>query len=132
MYNVDALAALPSNSVVYLVEGLTDTLTLITHNFAAVGLVGAAGLKPEWVPQLSRFRVVLALDNDRAGREAADAYEELFAARGARCFARLHLPTDVNDFFRQRATAALEFSLMTEAAVEESRRRGGRNAPQQL
>jgi DNA primase len=132
LYNVDALAALPSNSVIYLVEGFTDTLTLMAHDFAAVGLVGAAGLKPEWVSHLSRFRVILALDNDRAGQAAADAYEELFAARGVRCFGRLRLPTDVNDFFRQRATADLEFTLMTEAALEESKRRGGCGDPQRL
>lgn len=118
LYNVDALDALASGSVVYLVEGFTDTLTLLAHNFAAVGLVGAGGLKPEWLAPLGRFRVVSALDPDAAGQRAARRYEELFAARGL-TLARVTLPAaDVNDFFRHHPAAALEFTLLTEAAME--------------
>jgi DNA primase len=121
LYNADSLAALPTGATVYLVEGFTDTLTLLTHDFAAVGLVGAGGLKDDWLAPLARFRVVAALDPDSAGRRAAERYEELFAARGMR-LARVDLPTDVNDFFRHHPAAPVELSLMTEAAVEGSGR----------
>ncbi len=117
LYNVDALDALPTGHIVYLVEGFTDTLTLTAHGFAAVGLVGAGGLRPDWLAPLARFRVVSALDPDAAGRRAAERYEELFAARGLR-LARITLPVDVNDFFRQHPTAAVEFQLLTEAALD--------------
>lgn len=117
LYNVDALEKLASGSTVYLVEGFTDTLTLLAHNFAAVGLVGASGLKEEWLAPLARFRVVSALDPDAAGRRAAGRYGELFQARGLQ-LARITLPTDVNDFFRHHPTAAIEFALLTEAALE--------------
>lgn len=118
LYNADSLAELPSDTIVYLVEGFTDTLTLLTHNFAAVGLVGAGGLKEEWLAPLARFRVVAALDPDAAGRRAAERYGELFAARGMR-LARVALSSDVNDFFRHHPTAAIELTLMTESALEE-------------
>ena len=117
LYNVDALGRLPSGSVVYLVEGFTDTLTLVAHGFHAVGLVGAGGLKEEWLAPLGRFRVVSALDPDAAGRRASARYEEMFAARGMR-LACVDLPMDVNEFFRQHRSAALEFTLLTEAALE--------------
>ena len=118
LYNVDALSGLKSGSVVYLVEGFTDTLTLLAHGFAAVGLVGAGGLKAEWLAPLGRFRVVAALDPDAAGERAASRYEELFNARGL-ALARITLPAaDVNDFFRHHPAAALEFALLTEAALE--------------
>ena len=117
LYNVDVLDELASGSVVYLVEGFTDTLTLSAHNFAAVGLVGAGGLKPEWLAPLGRFRVVAALDPDAAGKRAAERYGELFATRGL-TLSRISLPVDVNDFFRHRPAAALEFALLTEAATE--------------
>ncbi|MFL6208362.1 MAG: toprim domain-containing protein [Pyrinomonadaceae bacterium] len=120
LYNVDALAALPTDHIVYLVEGFTDTLTLTAHGFAAVGLVGAGGLKAEWLAPLARFRVVSAFDPDAAGRRAADRYAELFAARGLR-LARITLPADVNDFFRHHPAAAVEFELLTEAAMERDR-----------
>lgn len=117
LYNADALARLPSGAVVYLVEGFTDTLTLVAHGFAAVGLVGAGGLKDEWLAPLGRFRVVAALDPDAAGRRAASRYAELFALRGA-SLAVVNLPSDVNDFFRHRDAAPLELQLLTEAALE--------------
>lgn len=117
LYNIDCLNELASGSVVYLVEGFTDTLTLLAHDFAAVGLVGAGGLKEEWLAPLARFRVVAALDPDAAGRRAAERYAELFASRGL-ALARITLPADVNDFFRHHPAAALEFALLTEAAME--------------
>ncbi|HEX5708509.1 MAG TPA: CHC2 zinc finger domain-containing protein [Pyrinomonadaceae bacterium] len=118
LYNADALDALATGSIVYLVEGFTDTLTLLTHGFAAVGLVGAGGLKEEWLAPLGRFRVVAALDPDAAGRRAAARYEELFAARGLR-LASVTLPADVNEFFRQHPSASLELTLLTERELED-------------
>jgi DNA primase len=117
LFNVDCLDELGSGSIVYLVEGFTDTLTLLTHGFAAVGLVGAGGLKDEWLAPLGRFRIVAALDPDAAGRRAAERYAELFNARGLK-LARILLPADVNDFFRRHRAAALEFALLTEAAMD--------------
>jgi DNA primase len=119
LYNADSLGALPSGSTVYLVEGFTDTLTLLAHGFAAVGLVGAGGLKEEWLAPLGRFRVVAALDPDAAGRRAAARYRELFQARGLR-LAAIELPSDINDLFRQHPAAALELELLTERALEEA------------
>ncbi len=118
LYNFDALEQLTSGAVVYLVEGFTDTLTLLAHGFAAVGLVGAGGLKEEWLAPLGRFRVVAVLDPDHAGRHAVERYAELFAARGSR-LSHITLPLDVNDFFRQHPTAALEITLLAETALEE-------------
>lgn len=121
LYNVDALDDLRSGEVVYLVEGFTDTLTLLTHEFAAVGLVGAGGLKEEWLAPLGRFKVVAALDPDAAGERAISRYQEMFAARGMR-LTPLELPSDVNEFFQHHPAAALEFNLLTEAALEEQGR----------
>jgi DNA primase len=118
LYNSDSLARLASGAVVYLVEGFTDTLTLLAHGFNAVGLVGAGGLKEEWLAPLARFRVVAALDPDAAGRRAAARYRELFASRGTRLVV-VNLPADVNDYFRQRPSAALELELLTENALDE-------------
>ncbi|MBD0372654.1 MAG: toprim domain-containing protein [Pyrinomonadaceae bacterium] len=118
LYNVDLLEDLNSSEVVYLVEGFTDTLTLLTHGFAAVGLVGAGGMKEEWLAPLGRFKVVAALDPDAAGERAAARYQEMFSARGMRLF-QLELPSDVNEFFQHHPAAALEFKLLTEAALEE-------------
>ena len=117
LYNIDALSNLSSDRIVYLVEGFTDTLTLTAHGFTAVGLVGAGGFREEWLAPLARFRVVAALDGDEAGQRASARYSEMFTARGMR-LAQLKLPSDVNDFFNHKASAALEFELLTEGAIE--------------
>jgi len=119
LYNADALTELPTGTIVYLVEGFTDTLTLAARGFAAVGLVGAGGLKEEWLAPLARFRVVAALDPDAAGRRAAARYAEMFARRRMR-LASVALPSDINDFFRHHPSASLELSLLAEAALEDS------------
>lgn len=124
LYNVDCLAELQSGEIVYLVEGFTDTLTLLTHGFAAVGLVGAGGLKKEWIPLLARFRVVVALDGDAAGALAAAKYRQIFETNHLRA-AQVTLPTDINDFFRNNSSAALEMALLTESALESSQPGGG-------
>jgi DNA primase len=117
LYNVDILSELSSGSTVYLVEGFTDTLTLMANNFMAVGIVGAGGFREEWLPVLGRFRVVTVLDGDQAGQNAANRYQALFASRGIR-LARIKLQGDVNDFFCNNPTAPVEFALLTEAAIE--------------
>jgi DNA primase len=119
LYNADALSTLPSQEIVYLVEGFTDTLTLMAHGFNCVGLVGAGGFKEEWLAPLARFRIVAVLDADKAGEIATARYQEMFTERGIK-LAHLALPSaDVNDFFRHHPSAPLEFALMTEAVIEE-------------
>ena len=108
-------------------SSIDDTLTLLAHGFDAVGLVGAGGLKEDWLAPLARFRVVAALDPDAAGRRAAARYRELFAARGL-SLASVELPSDVNDFFRQCAVAGLELDLLTEKVLEGNDERGMMNA----
>jgi len=120
LYNIDSLGELASDSVVYLVEGFTDTLTLIAHNFNAVGLVGAGGMREEWLPPLARFQIVLVLDPDEAGNRATRRYADMFQGRGMN-LATLDLTSDVNDFFRARSSAALELELLTDAALEQKR-----------
>jgi DNA primase len=119
LYNVDSLGALTSGSIVYLVEGFTDTLTLLSHGFNAVGIVGASGFKEEWLALLGRFTLIAALDGDDAGNLASTRYEEMFHRRSIP-LVRLRLPADVNDFFRNNPAAALEVSLLTEGAIEAS------------
>ena len=130
LYNADALAELPSDAVVYLVEGFTDTFTLAAHGFAAVGLVGAGGLKEEWLAPLARFRVVAALDPDAAGRRAAARYAEMFSARGCASPPSSCPPTSTTSS-ANTPSASLELSLLAEAALEDSEQKAVRVSSEQ-
>jgi DNA primase len=96
LYNVAALDA----DEVWVAEGLMDTLTLATAGVAAVGLVGARGLKEAWLPLFRDKAVVVALDNDAAGRAATEAVVRRLApyARALRV-AVLPEGADVNAYY---------------------------------
>jgi DNA primase len=117
LYNADSLEEIPSGSTVFLVEGFTDTLTLLTHGFNAVGIVGAGGLKDEWLPFFGRFSVVCALDSDAAGDAAARRYQQMFQERGL-SLARLRLQGDINDYFGSNPAASVQIALLAEACLE--------------
>lgn len=119
LYNADVLSELVSGETIFLVEGFTDTLTLVSHGFHAVGLVGAAGMREEWLPPLARFKVVCALDPDEAGKRASENYKQMFARRGI-SLGVIDLPCDVNDYFRTHTRE--DFERFVLLAVERSLR----------
>jgi DNA primase len=88
---------------VFIAEGAMDTLSLLEVGLNAVGIPGASGFKREWVRLFDGFAVILALDNDPAGREGAQEILNHFAAAGRPRPRVLSLPEgckDVNDFLR--------------------------------
>jgi hypothetical protein len=92
---------------VILCESLIDALTLWCHGFTNVtASFGTSGFTPDHAAAFERHgvtRVLIAYDNDPAGRTAATALAADLMATGIGCF-RICLPTghDVNDV----ATAA--------------------------
>lgn len=106
-YNVSALDSVPG--WVYLCEGVVDTLTFLWRNMPAVGVPGVSAFKAEWVPLFKEKKVVIAFDQDEAGRRGAVVAEELLSAGGIRSViaGNLNLPKmfhrkegeDVNDSF---------------------------------
>lgn len=117
LYGLDTLAQVPSESYVYLVSGLMDALTLRAHGFHAVALAGADGLRRPSLPLLARFQIVAALREDAARADDLARYRALFATRGLLLPAIALGSDDVNQFFAARPTAALEWAILTDAAV---------------
>lgn len=79
-YNVSLLDGKPG--WIYLCEGVVDTLTLIDRGFPAVGIPGVKSFKPEWVSLFREKRVIVCLDQDEAGRAAAQAILEILKNAG--------------------------------------------------
>ena len=106
-------------------EGLPDALTIAGVGHAAAAVLGA-GLPDEAVArrveQLARGRpIVLAFDNDPAGRHGSHQLQRLVSSRDASVVRVLGLPdgTDVNDWarrsgpaFPREITAHLERTLL--------------------
>lgn len=98
-YNRPVLDMTPG--IVYVCEGVIDTLTLLDKGFVAVGIPGVKAFREEWVKLFLNKKVYLAFDNDAPGREASQRVEGLFKTHGI--FANhIELPDgmDINSWFQ--------------------------------
>jgi len=68
-YNIDTLKTKPD--IIIICEGVIDTLTLVEHNYPAIGVIGVKGFKKEWFKLLNNCNVKVAFDADVAGQQAA-------------------------------------------------------------
>ena len=102
-YNKKVLDGKPG--IVYLCEGAIDTLTLLWHNFNAVGIPGVNSFKPEWVEMFKNKKVILCLDNDEAGRAAEARISTMLRKAGleTHSFGLLPKDEDINSWFRGQA-----------------------------
>ena len=70
-YNIDALMHLDNDHEVVVVEGVSDTASLLDAygtSYPAIGLVGAASVRRELIAALEGLRVIVIGDNDDAGQ----------------------------------------------------------------
>jgi DNA primase len=96
LYNVDALN---DNRLVWLVEGVTDALTLLTERMTVAGVPGACNFRAEWAAQFRDRTVILALDPDEAGQSASAFISDLLSEAGAQIqYARVE-GNDINSHY---------------------------------
>lgn len=98
-YNRPLLNLMPG--VIYLCEGVIDTLTLIDKGFQAVGVPGVKAFREEWIDLFKNKKVYIAFDNDAPGQEATSKVKEMLKSHGI--FANnIQLPEgmDINSWFR--------------------------------
>ena len=95
-------------------------MILEQEGFHAVGVIGSSGFKAEWVEELAKFKVYLALDNDEAGRMGCEKISRLFHENNLPV-CMLALPEgikDVNEFFTEHS--AEDFRGLISGAREQS------------
>jgi len=99
-YNIDNVRNAP---VVYLCEGVIDTLTLVEQGFPAVGVPGAGNFKKEWVSYFEGKRIFSVFDGDSAGRSGNERIKEMMAQHNIP-FSVIPIPNgkDINDLFTRR------------------------------
>lgn len=99
LYNVDVIG---DADRILICEGETDTLTALSHDYAAVGIPGWSHFKPAWVELFRAKQVFLVLDADRAGDQGVRDIARTFDRAGLVLPRRVTLPagSDLNEFFR--------------------------------
>ncbi|MDE5759113.1 MAG: toprim domain-containing protein, partial [Allobaculum sp.] len=66
-FNLPALKSLANGSKVYIAEGVTDCLALLSEGYNAIAIPGANNYKEEFAKFIDRFFLVMFPDRDSAG-----------------------------------------------------------------
>jgi DNA primase len=83
---------------VFICEGIIDALSATDIGLAAVGIPGATAFCSHWASLFLHIpRIVLAFDQDDAGRKATERVLNFFAAQGRRDLKILRLPPGIKD-----------------------------------
>lgn len=101
LYNQDALVEAEEGQKVYIAEGVFDVMMLEQNGYSAVGILGVNNFKQDYISLFKKFEVVLALDNDEAGKKATKRLAKMFYEQGQRVNS-IQLPNgvkDVSDYF---------------------------------
>ncbi|OGF44779.1 MAG: hypothetical protein A2452_08965 [Candidatus Firestonebacteria bacterium RIFOXYC2_FULL_39_67] len=104
IYNTNVLKSLGQTEALYLAEGPTDTLSLISNNMKAVGLAGCKTVKIEFLDLLLPYSIVLCLDHDTAGANASALVQNYYKRKG-KTVPVFDFPNefkDVSDYFSSR------------------------------
>jgi DNA primase len=68
-FNLNSLCGLTANSVVFITEGVTDCLAVLSEGKNAVAIPGASNFKHEFGKYFDKFAVVMFPDRDKAGMQ---------------------------------------------------------------
>lgn len=71
-FNLPELRYLKAYDTIYLSEGITDCLALLSSGKKAIGLPSATNIPTDDLPFLRGLNVIMAADNDKAGQKAID------------------------------------------------------------
>jgi len=98
-FNIDILRTKPD--IIIICEGVIDTLTLVEHNYPAIGVIGVKGFKKEWFKLLNNCNVKVAFDADLAGQQTAIELVQDLHKWGIKA-EKINLPAgyDINRFFK--------------------------------
>jgi len=96
LYNADALAETEKGEKVYICEGVFDTMMLEQNGYKAIGILGVNNFKDDYIDLFKGLNVVLALDNDEAGRKGTKELAKMFLLKGQGVSSK-QLPDGIND-----------------------------------
>ena len=101
IFNLEVLTKAKAGDKVFICEGVFDAMRLNQEGYNTVAILGVTDFRPEEVDLFKPFEVVLALDNDMAGRNMSQEIAKLFILKGKSVRIK-QLPTgikDITDYF---------------------------------
>lgn len=118
IFNMEVTRKLSKGERVFICEGVFDAMRLSQEGYNAVAILGVTDFRPEEAGLFTPYEVVLALDNDEAGREMTQTIAKHFLLMGKGVKIK-HLPEgvkDITEYFLHHDKAG--FEGLPEEAVE--------------
>ncbi|MCM1139783.1 MAG: CHC2 zinc finger domain-containing protein [Muribaculum sp.] len=97
LYNLPILNKIGVNEKLFITEGITDCLAMLSRGYKAVAIPSATSFPIEDLARLKKFNLYMVADNDRAGNEAFIKLYRLMLRYGCE-LKRVQLPSGVKDF----------------------------------
>lgn len=97
LYNLPVLKSICPGDDLYIAEGITDCLAMLSDGLNAVAIPSANIIPAEDLDMLDGFRLHIGMDNDRAGKMAAGIISGLLDKKGI-CHDVVVLPDVAKDY----------------------------------
>lgn len=97
LYNMSILNEMQENDPLFVMEGITDCLAMLSAGRNAVAIQSATNIPDMKLDKLSDKMLFMVPDSDKAGNNAFDRLYEIFLRHGS-FLTRVTLPEEVKDF----------------------------------
>lgn len=97
IYNQQILHGMPSNQDLYISEGITDCLALLSSGYKAIALPSASNLPFDKLRALCQYNLIMSVDRDAAGERAYETLSYQIVKMGGRIH-RMDFPTTFKDY----------------------------------
>lgn len=97
LYNLQILGSKQGGSNIFITEGVTDCLAMLSAGYDAVALPSATSFPTKDLAKLKNYKLYMVSDRDKAGNEAFIKLYRLMLRYGCE-IKRIELPNDVKDF----------------------------------
>ena len=95
LYNLPVLKKMQSGAKLFITEGITDCLAMLSSGYNAVAIPSATSFPTEDLAKLKKFNLYMVADRDMAGNAAFIKLYRLMLRYGIK---RVELPNDAKDF----------------------------------
>lgn len=100
IFNLISLNGLDTGTPIYIAEGVTDCLAMLSEGHNAIAIPGANNFKEKFAKFLERFVLIMFPDNDKPG---ADLYEKMSKSLKCSIFRR-EIPDGFKDYAEYHAS----------------------------
>lgn len=97
LYNLQILGSKQIGSNIFITEGITDCLAMLSAGYDAVALPSATSFPTKDLAKLKNYKLYMVSDRDKAGNEAFIRLYRLMLRLGCE-IKRIELPNNVKDF----------------------------------